>query len=372
MSRKNEDQLIVIGQDLEKVCLHAKDAGVLALDTEFVWRNTYLPRLGIIQFGIDHENCFALDCIPALATASLKAAIEDASIVKILHDARQDLNLVHVYCGAVPQTIFDTQVAAVFAGLPPHYGLQKLLADVLDVHLPKTETCTDWLHRPLDPAQWIYALDDVRYLPALREELLTRAESRGMRAWLEEEMVLHCTKIAEDIGLPETNWKRIRPRRGVTFDRRNYAVLRELCTVREKWAKEWNFPRSWLGEDGFLVNCAVNGVVDHFHSRCPAAYVGRMKRFYEDAITAALALPEEEWPADPHPYYIEEVKLAYSNALKWLEEKAAALQMDPSFIVNHATLMAFIDDAGDPENPLNHGWRYEAFGAEIAEKFAVD
>ncbi len=372
MSENYSGRLIVVTQDLEAVCRQAKEAGVLALDTEFVWRNTYFPRLGITQLGIDREHCFALDCIPALNTASLKATVEDASIVKILHDARQDLNLLHIYCGAVPQAIFDTQVAAIFAGLPPHYSLQNLLADVLDVHLPKTETCTDWLHRPLDRAQWMYALDDVRYLPALREELLKRAESRGMRAWLEEEMVLQCNQIAEGIGVPETNWKRIRPRRGGAFDRRNYAILRELCAVREKWAKEWNFPRSWLGEDGFLANCAASGVIDHFHPRCPAAYVSRMKRLYEDAIKVALALPEDEWPANPHPYYIEEVKLGYANALKWLEEKAASLQLDPSFVVNHAELMAFIDDARDPENPLNQGWRYEVFGEEIAEKFAVD
>ena len=60
--------------------------------------------------------------------------------------------------------MFDTQIAAAFAGFTANVGLQKLLFDALNVGLPKTETLTNWLQRPLTPEQVEYALDDVRFL----------------------------------------------------------------------------------------------------------------------------------------------------------------------------------------------------------------
>jgi len=126
--------------ELEAACDQGCDAGVLALDTEFVWRNTYRPRLGIVQMGAGGDASWAVDVMQGLNPAVLADVIADASVVKILHDARQDLQHLRHYCGAFPQNVFDTQLAAAFAGFPQGYGLQKLLLEAIDVGLPKTET----------------------------------------------------------------------------------------------------------------------------------------------------------------------------------------------------------------------------------------
>ena len=40
--------LIQTAPELEAACAKARAEGLLALDTEFVWRRTYRPQLGIV------------------------------------------------------------------------------------------------------------------------------------------------------------------------------------------------------------------------------------------------------------------------------------------------------------------------------------
>ena len=226
-------EIIRTTADLAAACAVAKERGVLALDTEFVWMRTYRPQLGLVQLGAGRDAVWAVDCLTGLDPAPLKALIEDGAVVKILHDARQDLTLVHHYTGALPRNVFDTQLAAAFADHPSGMGLQKLLMEELDVGLAKTETRTDWMQRPLSEAQVGYALDDVRYLPELREALLARAGAFGTGAWLAEEL-----GSLEDGGQfadpePSEQWKRIRLRRGTQLDRSGFAVLRAVAAARE-------------------------------------------------------------------------------------------------------------------------------------------
>lgn len=357
--------------ELEAACAVAYERGVLAIDTEFVWMRTYAPQLGIVQIGADEGHCWAVDCMTALDTSALKALVEDASIVKILHAAKEDLQLVNRYTGALPRNVFDTQIAASFADFPAGIGLQKLLQDTLGVGLAKTETRTDWTQRPLSDAQVRYALDDVRYLPELRLELLRRTESFGTRAWLEEESV-----SLEDRGLyvpraPEEMWARIKTRR-VRLDGRGFAILRAVAAVREETARKWNLPRNWLGDDASLVMMAECGEVTRLQHRLRGGQVDTVRALYAAAIRSAVEIPEEDCPLNPVPRYIPEVLDAADAALEWLETRCAVLHVASQAIANRATVTAFVDDVTDESNPLASGWRYEAVGREMAEKFGVE
>ena len=357
--------------ELEAACAVARERGVLAIDTEFVWMRTYAPQLGIVQIGADEDHCWAVDCMTALDNSALKALVEDASVVKILHAAKEDLQLVHRYTGALPRNVFDTQIAAAFADFPAGIGLQKLLQDALEVGLAKTETRTDWTQRPLSDAQVRYALDDVRYLPELRLELLRRADAFGTRAWLEEEFV-----SLEDRGLyvpraPEEMWTRIKTRRA-RLDGRGFAILRAVAAVREETARKWNLPRNWLGDDGSLVAMAERGEVGRLQHRLHGGQGDTVKVLYAAAIRSAAELPEEECPSNPNPRYISEVLDAADAALDWLDGRSAELHVAPQAIANRATVTAFVDDVTDESNPLASGWRYEAVGRDMAEKFGVD
>lgn len=355
---------------LEAVCAKARAESLLALDTEFVWTRTYRPQLGIVQLGCRAAN-EAVDAMCALDVSPLAALLADATVVKILHDARQDLMHLKHFTGTDAHAVFDTQLAAAFAGFPVGIGLQKLLFEALDVGLAKTETCTDWTRRPLSPAQVSYALDDVRYLPDLRDELLARADGLGTRAWLEEDLrTLDESQPEADVG-PSAAWLRVKTGR-TRLDGRGRAILRAVAACREETASKWNLPRGWLGDDGSLVAMAVNGRVGRLVHRLRGGQGDTLRVLYEAAIREALAQPEETWPDDPKPHYIAEVREAADAALAWLAARAEELHVAASVIANRATVMAFVDDVNDETNPLGSGWRYETVGREMAEKFGVD
>ena len=362
--------LIRTRPELDAVCAAARTEGLLALDTEFVWMRTYRPQLGIVQLGC-RAGCWALAAMCGADTQAFSDLAEDASVVKILHDARQDLMHIRHHTGATPKNIFDTQLAAAFAGFPAGIGLQKLLQEAIDVGLSKTETLTDWTRRPLSEAQVAYALDDVRYLPDLRDELLRRADGYGTRAWLEEELLRY-----DDVALygdadPDEVWKRIKLGR-VRLDGRGRAVLRAVAALRETKAAEWNLPRNWLGDDGSLAEMAAAGRVGRLVHRLRGGQGDTMRALYAEAVGEALKLSEEDWPADPKPRYIEEVREAADAALDWLGGRAEELHVAPTAIATRATVLAYVDNVDDATNPLGEGWRYETVGREMAERFGVD
>lgn len=357
---------------LEDACAAACADGVLALDTEFVWNRTYRPRLGLVQMG-RRGACWALDCMTRLSPAPLAGAVASPDVVKILHDARQDLALVREYAGAKPCNVFDTQLAAAFVGYPRGIGLQKLLSEVAGVDLPKTETLTNWLRRPLTAAQIEYALDDVRYLPDLMDALVAKACKFGTGVWMAEEM-----KRAEEAmdfaeRPPDEAWTRVKLGRA-RLGGPAFAILRAVAAVREESARKWNLPRGWLGDDMSLVEIASTGSVRRLKLRLPGSQGDTICRLYAKAVDSAKALPESEWPRDPRKrrYYIDEVKAAADTAHDWLAARALELHVDASVIATRANVEAYVDDVADETNPLASGWRYEVAGREIAARFAVD
>lgn len=362
--------LITTTAELSSACDAARAGGYLSLDTEFVSRQTYYPNLGIVQLATI-DGCCAVDCMKGLDRSCLGAALSDKDIVKILHDARQDLTLLRRFTGANPLSVFDTQLAAAFAGFRSGIGLQQLLFEALDIGLPKTETCSDWTCRPLSDAQIRYALDDVRHLAALRDELLRRADSFGTRPWLEEEMTCYNEASLYEECPPEEMWRRVKLRHA-RLDRSGFAVLRSVAAVREALAREWNLPRLWLGTDESLVEMSGLGKVGRLVHRLGEGRARQLRLHYDEAIAAALGTEEEQWPEDPRVHYIPEVLDAADDAVEWLSERATALHVDPGAIANRATVTAFVDNVDDESNPLSHGWRWDAVGRDMAERFGVD
>ncbi len=67
--------------------------------------------------------------------------------------------------------VFDTQVAAGFAGLGAQSSYDSLLSEVLGLRLAKTASFTRWDARPLSQEQIAYAREDVVHLLELAAEL---------------------------------------------------------------------------------------------------------------------------------------------------------------------------------------------------------
>ena len=152
----------------------ARKAGAVGVDTEFVWDRTYYPTLGLIQIGYPDGHCELIDALEIQDWSPLAVLMSDPNTVKILHDAQQDLNILHRVCNGYPKNIFDTQRSCGFIGMSSTISLSELLKSTLRIHLAKTETRSDWLARPLSDEQLKYAQDDVRYSVDLMVKSLVR------------------------------------------------------------------------------------------------------------------------------------------------------------------------------------------------------
>src|SRR5690606_9531501 len=161
----------------------------IGLDTEFIRERTYWPQLALVQVAIGEgdDDILLVDPLCPGITDALRPVLTDAAVLKVMHSPSEDLVAFMRACGAVPQPLFDTQAAAALSGIAAGVGYQRLVQETLQAALPKGETRSDWLRRPLSPSQLEYAADDVRHLFALHDALDARLLGLGREGWLQED-----------------------------------------------------------------------------------------------------------------------------------------------------------------------------------------
>src|SRR5580658_248092 len=160
----NETEL---GEVLKKIDAN----GRLAMDLEFIPERTYHPVLCLVQVACDQET-FIIDPLKMPNLSGLWERVANPAIQKVLHAAAQDLDLIFKISSLLPQNVFDTQIAAGFAGYGYPTGYGKLLHHLLGITIAKTESFTDWLERPLSASQLEYAKEDVCHLLAMSDKLV--------------------------------------------------------------------------------------------------------------------------------------------------------------------------------------------------------
>jgi ribonuclease D len=232
----------------------------IALDTEFMRESTYYAILCLVQAATS-EGCVIIDPLALKDLQPLWALLDDRKRVKVLHAARQDLEVMSQAPrstiagiplpegGSIPGPIFDTQIAAAFLGHSAQIGYGNLVSERLGHTLAKGHARTDWTRRPLSDEQLQYAADDVRYLVPLYLDLRNALTDAGRLAWLEEE-----TAKLEDPALfrtePEDAWRRLKGLDRLTPGQRVTAKL--LAAWREMKAMKHDRPRGWILPDDAL------------------------------------------------------------------------------------------------------------------------
>ncbi len=248
------ETLIQNTRDLENLIHLARQTDAVALDTEFVWERTYFPKLGLIQIGLSDEDCYLIDPIAVDDLSPLGQLLCDRSIIKIFHDAPQDLAILHRATGSAPQNIFDTRLAAGFSNFPAVLSLGNLIDELLNIQLTKEETRTNWLQRPLSKEQIQYGLNDVRYLRAVRVIQLSRIIGPKIKSWLQEELNL-LNNPATYSGPPD-NERYLKIRGCGSLGRQSLAILKNLATWREGTARKIDRPRGHVVKDTILLELA--------------------------------------------------------------------------------------------------------------------
>ena len=180
--------LITTSAGVAKVCRSLSHADYLTVDTEFMREGTFWPRLCLLQIA-GPDDAVAID--PLAGDIDLEpvfALLRDESIPKVMHAARQDMEIFYHLTGELPRPLFDTQVAAMVCGFGDQVGYESLVAKLTGARLDKSSRFTDWAHRPLSDEQLEYALGDVIYLRPAYEALRARVEESGRLHWIEEEI----------------------------------------------------------------------------------------------------------------------------------------------------------------------------------------
>jgi hypothetical protein len=202
----------------------ARADGRLGLDTEFMPEGRYKPLLCLVQIAAGGEIAVLDPLGEGFDAAPLAAVLADPAVEVIVHAGRQDVAILRREWQTEFVNVFDTQIAAGFAGFSAQAGYNGLLHDVLKVRLPKTASFTRWDARPLTEEQLRYARGDVEHLLALADEIGERLRSRGRLEWAREE----CRAIAEatDERDPEEVWRRLPRVNGLDPRDRAVALVR--------------------------------------------------------------------------------------------------------------------------------------------------
>lgn len=234
--------------DLAQVTRAARQAGAVAVDTEFMRQSTFHPRVALVQLcfagAAGEDIAWLIDPLAIADPAPLAEMLDDTGVIKILHSPSEDLEVFQHWLGELPRPLFDTQRAAALLDLGFGLGYRALVEKLLGVDLPKGETRSDWLQRPLTESQCAYAAQDVTYLLPVWQELERRCRQEHKFDWVLSDGADAVAAAASGVGDYHTRikgaWK-LHPRQ--------LAALAALCEWREGTARRRDKPRGWIIDD---------------------------------------------------------------------------------------------------------------------------
>jgi ribonuclease D len=343
---------------LEQVLHQCARSSVLAIDTEFERSVTYFPRPALIQLGTG-DAIWLLDPLAIPTLEPLGALLAAQTPLKVMHGPMEDLEVLALATGNEPAPLFDTQLAAAFAGIGFGLGYHALVDTLLEVHVSKDQTRSNWLRRPLSNAQLRYAAHDVAHLPELYRLLHARLESLSRISWLEEESRIARARARDDGAVRD--FLRLVGR--VADDDRTRGALRALCAWRDREARSRDRPRRHLLDDPLLLAMAQAPPEDlrtlellpAFRSHQGHAQTAELLAAAGAARDAAPApIPDEAVDLSPYRATLGAMKRTVTRVARSLELDPALLA--PRRLLEKAVAHALVSRGqGLPEEFT--GWR---------------
>ncbi len=355
--------LIATTAALAEACTRLSAHPFVTVDTEFMRETTYYPKLCLIQMAAPDGTGVLVDPLsPDLDLGPFFALMADEGVVKVFHSARQDLEIIWLLGGLLPQPFFDTQVAAMVCGYGDSVSYEQLVNDVAKAKIDKSSRFTDWSRRPLSDAQLSYALSDVTHLVKVYEVLAGKLLSTDRGEWLDEEMSV-LTSPETYRADPASAWRRLS---GRMRKPREIAVLMEVAAWREREAQSRNVPRGRILKDEAVIDVATSAprsveALGRLRS-IPAGF--ERSRTGTDILAAVergfardlsdIAPPERTRSRGGNGALVELLKVLLKAVC---ETEGVA----PKIIATVDDLEAIAeDDAADV--PVLHGWRRALFG----------
>jgi ribonuclease D len=352
---------------LDTACAEMADAPVIALDTEFFRENTFHPVPALIQFAAGSGPAFIVDPLEVACTEAFRQLLGEGPL-KLLHASSEDLEVFAHWADVALSPLVDTQIAQGLLGETPSMGYQKIVAHWTGKTLPKDETRSNWLLRPLTDSQLSYAALDVVYLVEVWDGQREALERLGRLAWLEEdcsELITQAVRSEAADGL----WY-LRHRQLWRLSPRQIEAYRRLCIWREGEARRRDVPRGWLVHDRLLYAIAEQLPKNRVElAKIEGLKPPLIKREGDDLlalVSEALQVDDKDLPpAMPSP-----MAPAFKQRLKALKSvvnaEAEALGMASEVLMRRRDLEALVtaDLEGEPL-PLPTGWRGARLNAAL-------
>jgi ribonuclease D len=363
-----ELEQITTGAALGPLLDQARAEGTCAVDTEFVWERTYAPALCLVQLATAER----LAVIDPLAGAPLDPVAElmaDPAVEKVMHAPSGDLAAFVLHHDVRPRNVFDTQVAAGFAGYGGSPSLERLLDQAVGVRLRHDEGFTDWSRRPLTPTQIEYAADDVRYLLDAARALRARLAGQGRDAWVDEEMAQRYGDGATLVQDPDLAWRRVSGRGRLRGEQ--ISALAAAAAWREREARRRDLPASWLIKDATLIEIArrrPRTPRDAESIRGLQLRKGAQLDGLLAAVAAAGPPPSGASDGDLPGEVRRRVRVVLPLASAVLQARCAEAGVASELVATRAELEALIAGqamGADGGHPLLSGWRRELAGESL-------
>ncbi|MCE4053199.1 ribonuclease D [Pseudomonas sp. Au-Pse12] len=359
---------------LGQLCAEWQQLPFVALDTEFMRVDTFYPIAALLQIG-DGQRAYLIDPLTIDNWQPLAALLENPAVVKVVHACSEDLEVLLRLTGSLPAPLFDTQLAAAYLNLGFSMGYSRLVQEVLGIELPKGETRSDWLQRPLSETQVSYAAEDAVHLAQVFTELRPKLSADKYRWVLEDgaELVANLRREVDPYEVyreAKLAWK---------LSRAQLAVLRELCAWREREARARDLPRNRIVREHALWplaktqpdNLSALAKIEDMHPRT----VRQDGEFLLDLIKRTASVGPDQWPpAVPEPLPIEaSVLLKRLKAVGQAE--AERLEIAPEVMLRKKTLESLLK-SGFPNGPYQlpdslRGWRRELMGQALLDSLAT-
>ena len=357
-------QYIDTAEALQAFCNRIAGADWIALDTEFLREKTYYPKLCLLQIATPD----VVACVDPLALDDLGPLLDlifDPGITKVMHSARQDMEIFFHLRGAAPAPVFDTQIAALLLGYPDQIGYGNLVRELLGVSLEKLHTRADWSLRPLSDPQLQYAADDVIYLVDVYRQLQAKLQQLGRLEWLAEDFQ---QLSSADLYLthPEQAWLKVKGSNRLKGA--SLAVLQSLAKWREERAIRSDRPRGWILRDDALIEIAR-------HRPVSVAALGKLRGLNERLVSKSgaelVAVVAQALDSKPQPFpnAADRVRLtpiqdALVDAMLALVRLSGAQHaLNPAVLASRKELEKLA--LGNADTDVMHGWRRKLVGEQL-------
>lgn len=365
-----ETQWVVDDAHLARLCAEWRELPFVALDTEFMRVDTFYPIAALLQVG-DGRCAWLIDPLQISDWRPFAALLEDPAVTKVVHACSEDLEVLWRLTGSLPAPLFDTQLAAGYLNIGFSMGYSRLVQAVLDIELPKGETRSDWLQRPLSDMQVRYAAEDAQHLAELYVALLPRL-SEEKRSWVLEDGAELVANLQRETD-PEEAYREVK--QAWRLKPQQLAVLRALTSWRERQARARNQPRNRVLREHSLWPLARTqprdlvtlARIDDMHPRT----VRQDGETLLALIAEAAATPADSWPAP----LAEPLPLEVSATLKKLravgQQEATQLDIAPELMLRKKVLESLLK-SGYPDGPYElpdslRGWRRERLGQALLD-----